>query len=273
MRVLLAAALLLPLAGCVDAPSGPSGPGAAGDARTLPWDLSQCRYVVGWSEADPAVLQRNLPGGFTVEAGTPLGLPLAPAERAIVGTEAFECASGSGLAGTVEPMLYGSIWIPVTPPAELNPDGIEEVYYKVDVLVPDAPRREAFLAMGLPVANGSIAWGTSPVPDGTAARMSVEGVGDFGFQLASPRSVQAGEGREFMEVTPAGEDGAGGFAVWRSTFSWDGGSYVQGRGFIDWPADHWVVEAIGTPRAPASFHAGTWSFRGNVTLPRALPLE
>lgn len=271
MRVLPALLLLLPLAGCATPLT--DGPNAVPASTLLPWTLTQCRYVVGWSEADPAAIQRNLPEGFTVRAGAPLGLPLAPAARALVGTEAFECASGSGLNGTVEPMLYASIWIPVVPPEDLQVEGVDAVYYKIHVLVPDAPRRDAFLGMGLSVANGSIAWNPATLPGGTSAALTLEDVGAFSFQLAQPQSAQAREGSEFMEVTPAGEGGADGYAVWRANFSWDEPTFTQGRGFIDWPAGHWVTTAIGAQRAPATFHAGSWSFTGNVTLPRALPLE
>lgn len=271
MRGLLVPLLLL-TAGCV-APTEPAegaDPGATGRANVLPWTLNECRYIVGWSDADPSVIQENLPEGFTVRAGLPMGVPLpapGPTARAIIGTEAFECASGSGLDGEVEPMTYASIWIPVTPPDALAIDGIDMVYYKIDVLVPDAPRREAMVAKRLPVADGAIAWDTATVPNGVAADLTIATAGDFRLELEVAQEVGANDPAEFMEITPAGEMGADGFAVWRATFSWDEDTYSQGRGFIDWPADHWVTEAIGAPRAPASFHAGVWSFQGDLILP------
>lgn len=273
MRVLLVPILLL-AAGCVTS-SGPAvdgDPPVSGASNILPWTLVECQYIVGWSEADAAIIQQNLPEGFTVRAGPPLGLPLpaaGPTARAIIGTEAFDCASGTGLNGTVEPMTYASIWIPVTPPEAYVVEGIEEVYYKIHVLVPDAPRRETMVALGLSVGDGAIAWDstTAPTPDGIAAAMTIDGAGDFRFELLQPQTVSAQEGREFMELTPAGEGGVDGFAVWRSTFEWVGDTYTNGRGFIDWPEGHWVTEAIGSARAPATFHAGVWSFNGTVALP------
>ena len=272
MRAIVAL-LLLPLAGCVAPPApGDDGPAAGGDdgADSLPWTLAGCRYVVGWSDADPEVIQANLPEGFAVQAGLPLGLPFpapGPTARAIIGTESFDCASGSGLDGTQTPMLYGSIWIPVTPPAALAVDGVGAVYYKIHVLVPDAPRLAAFQDIGLSVGSGAIAWDAPTVPDGVASDMTIDGAGDFRLEMAPMQRVAAGEMSEFMEITPAGEMGADGFAVWRATYSWDEDTFSQGRGFIDWPPDHWVADAIGAARAPATFHAGVWSFEGSVTLP------
>lgn len=266
MRAITLAALVL-MAGCVTPPSLDDP--APGSPTTLPWQLNECRYVVGWSQADPAIVQANLPEGFTVSTGGPLGLPTpGPTQRAIIGTEAFDCPSGSGLAGTVEPMSYASIWIPVTPPEELADPDVSAVYYKFDVLVPDAPRREAMLALGLPVTTGEIAWTQPPVPDSRGADLSLAEVGDFHFELLAPRSVAAAEGGAFMEITPA-NDGASGYAIWKAEFEWNEDSFTQGNGYIDWPAGHWVTEAIGTARAPAQFHAGTWSFNGTLTLPTA----
>ncbi|HUR69463.1 MAG TPA: hypothetical protein VM370_09470 [Candidatus Thermoplasmatota archaeon] len=268
MRVLVPALLLL-TAGCLTSIT-PSPEGAASaSARTIPWELNECRYLVGWSEADPAIIQRHLPEGFVVQAGAPLGLPVpaGPAARSIIGTEAFDCASGSGLNGTVAPMLYGSIWIPVTPPEALAVDGISEVYYKIHVLVPDAARREAMLAQGLLVGDGAIEWSAPTAPTGSAASTTIDGAGAFRLDMAPVQSRAPGETSEFMEITPSGEDGAGGYAIWRANYSWDSDTITQGRGTVDWPADHWVTEAIGNARAPASFHAGVWSFAGTLTLP------
>ena len=267
MRPLAVLVPLVILAGCLAPPVPDPDPGTA-LASVLPWTLNECRYIVGWSEADPAIVQSNLPEGFTVQTGRPLGLPLPEqAARVIIGTEAFECASGSGLDGTVEPMSYASIWIPVTPPdAFVDPD-IDEVYYKIHVLIPDAPRREAMRALGLSVGAGEIAWTQPPVPDSMGAEFTIEGAGDFAFELLAPRAAAAGDGFPFMEITPAGENGADGFAVWKADYAWDGDSYWRGNGFITWPAGHWVTDAIGAERAPGTFHAGVWSFDGTLTLP------
>lgn len=267
MRLLPVLAALA-FTGCVTPPApNVEDPSHAGPL-VVPWTLTDCRYIVGWSEADPAVIQQNLPEGFLVSTSGPMGLPApGPAARAIVGTEAFECASGDGLDGLVEPMLYASIWIPVTPPDALADPEVEAVYYKIDILVPDAPRREAMAARGLPVGTGEIAWTQPPIPSSRGAAFTIEGAGDFGFEMIDAREVSAGDTTPFMEITPAGELGADGFAVWRAAYEWPSGSYFQGRGFIDWPADHWVVDAIGMARAPAAFHAGTWSFNGTLSLP------
>lgn len=260
------------LAGCLS-----PGPAPARDAGlaaavplVIPWVLDECRYLVGWSEADPAIVQANLPEGFIVESGSPLGLPAGdtPAERAIVGTEVFDCASGTGLDAALQPMTYASIWIPVTPPDDLADPDVDLVFYKFDVLVPDAPRREAMRALGLPVGDGALAWETAAAPTGLAATATLDGVGEFRFEAVSVRTVQAPtEPTSFMEITPAGENGVDGFALWKATYAWDEATLTQARGTLDWPADHWVVDAIGSARAPATFHAGTWSFNGTITLP------
>ena len=259
--------LLLLLAGCVALPAADDAPTAR--ATVLPWQLTECRYLVGWSDADPALVQANLPDGFTVRSGAPLGLPLATAAaaRASIGTETFECASGSGLDGTIEGMTYASIWIPVTLPEALADPEIDEVYYKIHVLVPDAPRRELMRELGLSVGNGTMAWETALVPNGLASSLTIEGAGDFVLELTAPQQTATGPGRRFIEVTPAGERGADGFAIWRTQFEWVGDSYAFGQGTIEWPEGHWVTQAIGSPRAPAQFHAGVWSFDGTVELP------
>lgn len=267
-------AILVPLlltAGCVTPPSLDPAPDAT-RATVLPWELTECRYIVGWSQADPAIVQANLPEGFTVETGSPvpLGLPVpvpAPAQRAIIGTESFECASGSGLNGTIEPMTYASIWIPVTPPEAIDVGDAGAVYYKIHVLVPDAPRREAMAALGLSVGNGAIAWTQPPTPGSRGSEFTIEGAGGFAFELLAPRDVSADDGFPFMEITPAGDMGADGFAIWRADYEWDEDSFVQGTGFITWPAGHWVTDAIGAERAPGTFHAGVWSFNGTLELP------
>ena len=272
MRALAMLVPLLVVAGCVTPPALEPDPDAT-LSSIIPWTLNECRYIVGWSQADPAVIQANLPEGFTVQTGgpVPLGLPVpapGPAQRAIIGTEAFECASGSGLNGTLEPMTYSSIWIPVVPPDTIDVGDAGAVYYKIHVLVPDAPRRDAMTALGLSVGNGEIAWTQPPTPGSRGSAFSVEGSGDFAFELLAPREVGASEGSPFMEITPAGELGADGFAIWNANYAWNEDTFVQGSGTITWPSGHWVTEAIGAERAPGTFHAGVWSFNGTLELPR-----
>jgi len=89
--------------------------------RVIPWALTQCRYVVGWSNADPAKLQARLPEGFALAGGAPAGIP---PPLGTLGTEAFTCATGTGLAGeVVESQTYASIWfeLALTAPQDAQP--------------------------------------------------------------------------------------------------------------------------------------------------------
>src|SRR5688500_20381349 len=112
MRLASALAFAVVLAGCVTngIPQLQTPAGDSAAPETLPWTLTQCRYVVGWSSADPAKVQAQLPPGFKVQPGTPLGLPV-PVEEVILGTEAFECAEGAGRDGQGEPVVCARRWM------------------------------------------------------------------------------------------------------------------------------------------------------------------
>lgn len=255
------------LAGCVTPPEG-SDPTAATPAldaaRTIPWSLQECDYVVGWSDADPAALQARLPEGFQVAGGSFFGLVGSP--RATLGTEAFTCARGHGAEGVLEPMTYGSIWFGVIPSEEYTFDGVEQYYWKENILVPDDPRRALFEALGAPVHEGDAVQGASRGPAGRGATLTLEGFGDFGLSLDVPQAASTPEGAEFVELTPT-EDG--GIIVWHANYSWaEDQPFMQGRGTVTWPEGSWAAEAVGASTAPAAFHSGRWGFNGTITFPR-----
>lgn len=265
MRALLPVLLLL-VAGCA-APGGDDAAPAPDEPptqRVIPWGLTECRYLVGWTEVDEAALAPYVPDGFTLSrAGL---LPGGALARPYLGFEAFTCASGAGLDGIVEQMTYGSVFTEVEVPEPLQDD--ESLFYvlKWDVLVPDAPRRELMAAQGFGARDGTafVLGGAA----GTAeAQLALEEVGEFRMLFAPTQTVSSeGQGGPFKEFTPDAELAR--FATWRASYAWDEPTFRQGRGFVELSEGSWPAEVLGATRAPAAFHAGTWSFAdATLTLP------
>jgi len=83
--------------------------------------LEGCEAAIWIAEVEPAQVAPHLPEGFTPQsfAQGVLGLPANPSGSASFGAEALVCASGTGVDGeTVEPIVYGSLFAFVEPPAE-----------------------------------------------------------------------------------------------------------------------------------------------------------
>jgi hypothetical protein len=231
---------------------------AAAGAVTLPWNITDCRFLVVFLQPPAASVQPFLPDGFTAAGGRGLGS---------VGFEIHDCARGAGLNGTVERLAYGAMWGAVTPPDRLrDPSTGGQDYFKWAVLVPDAPRRGLLLAHGVPARDGAASVGPGPAPGSWAATMEMAGLGTFAVTGAgTPTSEGAANDLPFQEFTNA----TGGPAVWRATNTdWTSATTTVGQ----WqaPAGSVIARIMGATTGAAPFNAGHWSYRdGSIALPAA----
>ena len=266
--MLLASLLLAPvLAGCAQpAPEAPPGTPATAGALSIPWGLTDCLFVVFAVPVDPARLAPHLPEGFTPAVGGRLPfLPQGAADSAFLGMEAFQCPGGLGLDGPLQDLDYGSYFTFVTPPDALRNGSIESYFVKWDVLVPDAPRREALAARGVPARAGEAEVALTRAANGVQLRAALRMEGAGGFTLTGAGVEGAGgDGFPFVEYAPA----AGGtLAAWRAVAQ-ERASAVRGNGVVEVEPGSWVAEVMGDTRAPVSWSAGTWTFAdGAVTHP------
>lgn len=263
MRPLLACAAAALLAGCL---AGDPAPPPAADptpgGAPIPWELRGCRYFVLDVPVPAERLQARMPEGFTV-SGTASPLSPATGEGPLFGIETFVCDEGTGLANeTVAPIAWASFYTFADPPADLL---IEDHLHFVmwDTLVPDAPRREALAARGLPVHAGesAIEEGPAAAPR-IVATFSMEGLGAFRMEgaVAQDGTPFAGDFVEYME----GDGGR--VAAWRTHF--EASTARSGRAVVEVPAGSWVADVLGGERAVGSFITGEWRFTdGAIALP------
>lgn len=266
MRAIPAALLLVAsLAGCAAPVTTDGSPDSDAPRATLPWGLTECRYVVGWAPVEESRLRPYLPEGFTPAGFGARALAGTPAGRVLFGLEAFECASGATLNGTLENMAYGSYWTAATPPEELQVEGATTYTVRWDTLVPDAERRALMVAAGMPARDGTVEF-PSRVPVGTLATYEMEDVGTSILRMTTAQPQPVPEGGHVVEFTPTQD---GGLAVWRADYAWDGDSFTTGYGVVTVPEGSWAAQVLGGTQAPGQFHAGTWTFsNGTLTLPR-----
>jgi hypothetical protein len=229
-RALLAAALLAGLPGrAAPAPSPSSS--ATGAPLVVPWDIVDCTFAVLVVPAPANRLAPYLPEGFTLGVGA--RVPIDPAqatESACLGPEAFECGSGAGLDAPVLSLDYGSVFTFVEPPEALRNDTIQDDYVKWGVLVPDAPRREALAARGVPARAGNAEIELTRAAAGVQVRatLDLEGVG--GFTLTGVGVEGAGaEGIESVECVPAAEGTLASFHA----VAQERASAIRGNGVVD----------------------------------------
>lgn len=260
MRALVLGSILL-LAGCV-AP-GTSTPESAdgANANVLAWGLTRCSYVVGWTPVEPEALRAYLPEGF--EPGPFNGMLVGtPADRTILGVEAFVCEEGVGLNGTIPEMVYGSFWTSATPPAGLEDPDATTYTVRWDTLIPDADRRAVMAAAGMPARGGAAS--VESTITGFAGSYEMEDVGTTTMDMRVSRSPGTPEGGVVVEFTPTTD---GRLAVWKAEYAWDS-PISQGYGAITFPEGSWAAEVVGDTRGPGQFHAGTWTFsNATLTLP------
>ncbi|HET6403343.1 MAG TPA: hypothetical protein VFH78_01745 [Candidatus Thermoplasmatota archaeon] len=244
--------VLLLLSGCV-APPADAPPE---EERIFAWDLLDCRTVVAFVPVAKEALAPHLPEGFTPAGG------VADVEAAI-GVEAFLCESGAGLDGArVAPIVYGALFAGAAPPEELRVDGVDVYWVKWDTLIPDAPRRNALAAEGLPVRDGSASIDAGV---GTLVRMSMtlEGVGAFRVEGATEATDTTYDDEiRVAEYMPTNE----GLARWSMTSPTARSRY--GSGTLEMAPDSIVARIVGATTVPAILDVGAWSFTNGTIEPR-----
>jgi hypothetical protein len=261
VRAFLLAALLL--AGCLSPPAAPAGPAAATGPATHAWGLSECAFAIARVAVPAAALQPLLPEGF---APAPSDLPgVAGAPGAELHLDAYVCKAGVGLDGSpLQEVQYGSYYVPAIPPAALKEPGYDAYFVKLQHLVPDAARREALAAGGLPALNGS-ATVTSLGPRWTA-RLALGGAGGFSLDgVAQPANPQ-GAPLPFIEYTPLAK---GGLARWHARLH--DATLASGDGVLRL-APGKMRDLVGADEVPVRFLAGTWNLdHADVTFPLPWP--
>ena len=245
-------------AGCSQVPAADdlAPPSTAGTAplESIAWGLDGCRFLIGFVQVADAALAAQLPEGFSPAPG------MLPAGGPVLGIEAFECDGGIGLDGQwVKPIAYGSVFASASPPDDLAIEGTSTYWVKWDTLVPDAPRREALVAAGLPAHDGRTEVSDGPGP--RTATLELDGDGAFTVTAApAPFAQQApGPGR-FAEFTPT----ADGLARWNASAI--DMSTSLGAGVVTVPAGSMAASLIGAQTAPATIMAGSWSFTEGATV-------
>lgn len=243
------------LAGCVGTPQENAGdeedPVETQRPEVLPWGLEECRYIVSFGWVDGDRLSPYLPEGYV-----PRPDPQAPDPEADTwfGFDLMTCASGVGLNGTVAPVEFGFLWAAADPPEVYLQDDVPESehYPKWDVLVPDAERRSALAARGVPVRTGSATIAqTGPVLDGA---LTLDGLGTFTVTAVPAVERTSPFEGSFAKISTA-EDGA---AVWRA--SANSGERMSGWALLSFEAGSWPTDVIGGDQLVGQFHSGTWSY-------------
>lgn len=209
--------LLAALAGCVtpaaeQAAPTPTPTGSATSPAPMTWTMSGCNFGVALVAVPASAVQPFVPEGFRVlsvaETGAEgqVGQDLPnPQEDGNIGFEVFQCESGEGLDGAIDGVVYASVFTGVEPPAELRRD-VQNHFVKWDVLIPDAPRRGALAAAGIPAHGGNASVETEvAAASATSYRgtVTIDGLGELSFTGRSIAPLPDGAFTEYTE-TPQG---------------------------------------------------------------------
>lgn len=250
----------LALAGCaasLDAPSASDGP------TTLAWGITGCAFVIAAVPVDAVALAAFLPEGFALAPGRLADAPAGP--RATIELDAYHCERGIGTEGETAHVDYGSYYTAVVPPDALREEGYDAYFVKWDHLAPDAARRDALAAAGLPAHDGE-----APVliQQGIVdAQLTFEDGGGFRVTGAMGPLGAPGDPLPFMEYTPL----ANGTSLARWHARLHDASIGSGAGVVELQPG-WVRDLVGADRAPATFIAGRWNLdEADVTFPIKWP--
>lgn len=213
----------------------------------IPWEILDCRFAYAQPAADAAAVSAMLPEGFT------LAQPVGP--RILVGFEVNECASGTGLEGTVSPQTYASFWVPVVPPSGLG-DPAAAHFVNFDVLVQDAPRRELLQSWGTPAHDGAITW-TSPADGAARIEYTLDDVGSFTISVAGAGPRAGGPGT-FDQWTP----GPQGLTYWKTDFL--ATALYQGPGLLEVDPASPYASWFEAPAVPALVSFGEWDYTAGL---------
>lgn len=247
--------LIVVMSGCLSAGPTP-GPderaarAPSGPVEVVPWGLEECRYVVAFGHVDGQRLVQYLPDGFTPRPSLPVPGVLGDTW---FGFDVMTCASGRGLDGPVADMEYGYLWASADPPAGFLQDGVDasEHYAKWDVLVPDAPRREALQQRGVPVLDGSTALAIAG--PSVEATLTLAGQGDFTIHALVTGQADPFNGR-FAKISAA-TDGA---AAWTAAAT--SGERGTGQAVLRFPVGSWAADVVAGTELVGQFHTGIWTY-------------
>jgi len=264
--------LALTGAGCLGNGSDEAGDGAndepSKDSRgaiEIPWGLDSCRASWWLAPASAERLREYLPEGFE-PAPTPQlpGIDVAAGLDTYLGFDAFECRSGAGLNGTVEPIVFGSLFTRVTPPDDYAVHGLDGSYFfRWVVLVPDQPRFDRLASLGLAVRMGG-AQIEALTPTGSPGpwenTLDLEGLGTFTFTGSTTEAETPADDVPYAAYTPAADD----IATWRATAT----NLTAALGWGTWTVEpgSWVADALGADQGAGTFSVGTWSIADALLL-------
>lgn len=261
------------LAGCVDdadqkVTDEPDPTETEPGPTVLPWGFTDCTWVVAAVPTQASAFGDRFPEGFTPMTPEEMGLPPQPGTDAVMGLEAFDCAQGAGLNGTVDSMVYSAYWSPVHPPENLSREGAGLQFMKWDVLIPDEDRRAALVAAGIPAVDGAVDLsGFSDTPAGYTF--------DISFQIGEDEHTFDGfannPGEEALKNFTAREftETADGIVLWDTRVV--SPNLMQGAGTVTLDPDSFPATIVGRDTANAYFLSGTSAsfLEGNITLPSA----
>lgn len=261
--VLAASAVLLFLAGCATPATDPAPGENEAAPATMTWSVEDCTAAVAVVPVPASAFAGRLPDVFRLLAPTEIGLPPDPRGDAVLGLEAFRCATGTAGNETFEDIPHGGIFTFVEPPVDLaDPDVDFYSFYRWDTVI-GAPSLRALLAdAGAPVFDGEATMTTVPAPQAGGpmrAELSVNGT-SFAFTGAAhaPSGSTGGTFKEFFAVP-------GGYATWKvsgiAPFG-QGGGTVQASGGL-------AEEILGAEPVPGYvlFFSGMSFVDGIATVP------
>lgn len=232
--------------------AGCASPAAEPDAQAGPttwrWGIEGCSFTIAVAPVDDAALRPFLPPGF--------------ASRGEVHFDAYVCDGATGPDGeALGPTQYGSVYVPVTVPKELEVEGYSAYFLKTDILVSDPGVRARYQGAGFPAHGGSAAASAGPA---STAALDMDGTGFRLTGAAAPASPQ-GQPLPFIEYTVLAD---GSLARWRARLH--DASIASGQGLLE-VRGGWA-EAVTGPEVAASFIAGTWNLdQTTVEFPVAWP--
>jgi hypothetical protein len=242
-----AVALVSALAALASAAAGCAAPEAA-PAEAGPtlwrWGVEDCAFAIAVAPVSAADLQPYLPRGFMPR---PSG-GAAPHE-AEVHFDAYDCRGASGPDGeALGPTDYGSVYVPVLVPKELEVEGYSAYFLKTDILVPSTAVRARYQEAGFPAHAGTATLAGGPA---WSVALDMEGTGFSLDGAAGPASPQQAP-LPFVEYTVLAD---GSLARW--TAQLHDASIASGQGLLEVHGG-WA-EAVTGRQVAASFIAGTWN--------------
>jgi hypothetical protein len=224
----------------------------------IPWGLESCRASWWLAPASSEALREYLPDGFE-PAPTPQlpGMDVVAGLDTYLGFDAFECRSGAGLNGTLEPIIFGSLFTRVTPPEDYAVQGLDGSYFfRWEVLVADQPRFDHLAALGLAVRMGDAkveAQTAVGSPGAWQSTLALDGSGTFTFTGSTTGPEAAGDDVPYAAYTPAAHD----VATWQATAT----DLTAAFGWGAWTVEpgSWVADVLGAEQGAGPFSVGTWS--------------